>query len=94
MMYPKPHTFRSVAYRKKVAGLACINCGKAPPSQCAHANTGKGMALKASDADSFPLCPPCHRQFDQGAMFAKAERRAVEQIWIAQTRKELERTRA
>jgi hypothetical protein len=47
------------------------------------------MGIKASDADSFPLCPDCHRAFDQGALFSKEERRAIETAWIARTRAEL-----
>jgi hypothetical protein len=85
----KDEPARSEAYRRLVAALPCIRCGKPGPSQCAHANTGKGMGIKASDEDSFPLCPPCHSAFDQGAMFTKEQRREVEQEWIAQTRAEV-----
>lgn len=83
---PKEEPLRSEAYRRLVAAMPCACCGRPGPSQCAHSNTGKGMAIKASDAESFPLCPRCHRDLDQGAAFTKEERRALEQQWSAQTR--------
>lgn len=86
----KEKTARSTTYRRRVAELACILCHKPGPSQCAHPNAGKGMGIKASDLECFPLCPDCHREFDQGALFTKAERREIEQRWAAQTRKQLE----
>jgi hypothetical protein len=85
----KEEPLRSESYRRLVAALPCIHCRKPGPSQCAHANTGKGMAIKASDADSFPLCPDCHRAFDQGALFSKEQRRCIEPQWIARTRAQI-----
>jgi hypothetical protein len=82
----KERPVRSEAYRRLVAELPCINCGRQGPSQCAHANTGKGAGIKASDLETFPLCPACHRAFDQGALMPKAERRATEPVWSALTR--------
>lgn len=82
---------RDKAYLRRVAQLPCVNCGIAGYSQAAHANTGKGMSMKASDHDTFPLCctrpgvPGCHAGLDQGAMFDKETRRAKEAEWVAQT---------
>lgn len=58
------------AYRAWVARQPCAMCGKAPPNQCHHM-TGSGLALRAHDHRSMPLCGPhyeggrplqgCHR---------------------------------
>ncbi|WP_428145938.1 hypothetical protein [Delftia acidovorans] len=91
----KDRPLRSEEYRRLVAALPCIHCGIAGISQCAHANTGKGVGIKASDLDSFPLCAcqpgrrGCHSIFDQGAMFSKQERKARECVWVAQTQKKI-----
>lgn len=90
---PKTVTVRDKSYRRLVAALPCIRCGIAGFSQAAHPNTGKGAGTKADDSDCFPLCADrpgvrgCHSAFDQGAMFSKAERRAVEQEWGERTRR-------
>lgn len=92
---PKPDIVRSRAYRMAVAQLPCIFCGVAGFSQCAHANTGKGMATKSCDLRSFPLCAcrpgtqGCHARFDQGALFSKHARRLIEVGWIADTQRRL-----
>jgi hypothetical protein len=44
----------------KVAQLPCCVCGAWPVH--VHHKTGAGMALKASDFDTMPLCP-LHHQF-------------------------------
>lgn len=91
----KSHPVRSEAYRRAVASLPCICCGMPGISQCAHANTGKGCGIKASDLDSFPLCAcqpgrrGCHSKFDQGALFSKTERRLIEPAWIADTQRRI-----
>lgn len=86
---------RSEAYRRLVAQLPCKFCGIAGYSQCAHANTGKGAGIKASDLDSFPLCCDrpgqrgCHSYFDQGALMGKTERRLIEPAWVADTQRQI-----
>jgi hypothetical protein len=83
---PKDKPVRSEAYRRAVASLACAICGINGYSQCAHGNTGKGMAMKTDDRFSFPLCGPrpgeigCHARFDQQALMTKEERRAFEKF--------------
>jgi len=72
-MFAKPSRLRSARHRRHVAALACVCCGRDGLSQCAHANFGKGFALKACDSQTFPLCPGCHRQHDTGGM-PRAER--------------------
>ncbi|MDE3023608.1 MAG: DUF968 domain-containing protein [Pseudomonadota bacterium] len=81
-------TYRSGRLRRIVASLPCACCGKSGPSQAAHSNLGmhgKGMGLKASDAATFPLCPDCHQEFDQGNKYTKDERYVLTMEWIAKT---------
>lgn len=88
---PKEAPVRSEAYRRLVASLPCIHCGIQGFSQHAHANTGKGAGIKTDDRRGFPLCCArpgevgCHAKFDQGALFLKADRREIEQVWIEGT---------
>lgn len=92
---PKDAPLRSEKYRRAVASLPCAHCGITGLSQCAHANTGKGASVKASDLDSFPLCScqpgrrGCHSLFDQGAMLSKAARRVQEVEWVEQTQRKI-----
>lgn len=87
---------RSETYRRAVASLPCVICGMPGHSQAAHANTGKGMGLKACDLTCFPACGPrpgapgCHAQLDQGAMFTKAQRRELEPVWAADTQRRVQ----
>lgn len=88
---------RSASYLRRVAALPCVYCGVEGWSQAAHANTGKGVGIKASDLDTFPLCADrqeirgCHSLFDQGALFRKQDRREIERRWISWTRAALGR---
>lgn len=85
---------RHEGYRRLVAAMPCIACG-CGPCQAAHPNAGKGMAMKTDDRLCFPLCGPqpgrpgCHALFDQGAMFTKAARRAIEPAWGADIRRRI-----
>lgn len=89
--FPKTLAFRSEPYRRLVAALPCIHCGRPGPTQAAHPSTGRGGAMKTDDRLCFPLCAPrlgdpgCHARFDQGALFTKAERRETEAVWSSDT---------
>lgn len=86
----KDGTFRSEAWRRAVASLPCARCLKDGPSQCAHVNhRGKSLGMKAPDCWSFPMCPECHRDFDQGATLTKAEKREFADTWVLLTIKAL-----
>lgn len=91
----KPEPVRSEAYRRLVAALPCIRCGIAGYSQAAHPNTGKGAGSKTDDRLCFPLCAPrlgepgCHSRFDQGALYTKGVRRAIEVEWSKETQRKI-----
>jgi hypothetical protein len=88
---------RHEGYRRLVAKLPCKHCGVYGYSQAAHPNTGKGAGTKTDDRECFPLCTVhpvlgglvqgCHERFDQGALFTKAQRREIEPVWAADTRR-------
>lgn len=94
---PKENAVRSEEYRRLVAAMACKHCGIVGYSQAAHPNTNKGGALKTDDRLCFALCTVhpvgsgfvrgCHEKFDQGALYDKATRRAIEPAWGADTRR-------
>ena len=92
---PKAEPVRNEAYRRAVASLSCVICGVPGFSQAAHANTGKGMGIKACDMTLFPACADrpdvrgCHSQIDQGALFSKAVRRELEPAWAADTQRKI-----
>lgn len=79
----------SAAWRRAVASLDCVRCGRAGETQCAHRNQGKGMGLKTDDALTAALCTTCHREIDQGSTMTRDERRAAIDEAILQTIREL-----
>ncbi|HEM7842592.1 DUF968 domain-containing protein [Burkholderia multivorans] len=87
--FPKALTYRSEKLRRAVASLPCVCCGREGMTQAAHANQGKGMGIKASDARIAALCVDCHSRLDQGGKMTKAERRAFEDQMVARTYVEL-----
>ena len=89
----KSDPIRSEAYRRAVAQLPCAICGIYGYSQAAHANTGKGIGMKACDLTLFPACADrpgvrgCHSKLDQSALFSKLVRRELEPVWAADTQR-------
>ncbi len=84
-MFLKTQTFRSEKWRRAVASLPCACCLKEGESQAAHRNEGKGMGLKTSDAFTIPLCPACHREFDQGSRWTRERKREMFDAWLIST---------
>lgn len=88
MNYLKQPRVRSVAYLRFVASFPCFACGVEGFSQAAHANVGKGMSLKTSDLETFPLCaahwglPGCHWQHDNMVDMTRDERRELEAKYV------------
>ena len=71
----KDNRHESEAWRRAVAALPCVLCGREGLTQCAHRNLDKGMGLKTDDALTAALCTPCHSEIDQGKNFTREERR-------------------
>ena len=91
---PKSTPVRNEAYRRAVASLACCICGIAGQSQAAHGSGAgtavcKGMGIKSCDLTCAPFCVPHHQQLDQGAMFSKTVRHALEPVWAADTQRKI-----
>jgi len=72
----------SESYRRFVSLHSCMRCGKSGPSQCAHANEGKGMGWKVCDRRTFPLCPECHEEIDQSRGLTRDQRRDLERQYV------------
>ncbi len=71
----KDNRHESEAWRRAVAALPCVLCGREGLTQCAHRNELKGVGLKTDDALTAALCAPCHSEIDQGKNFTREERR-------------------
>jgi hypothetical protein len=79
--------YRNPKLLEAIRKLPCAQCGR-HGTQAAHSNLakhGKGKSTKASDAATFPLCPDCHREFDQGGIFNKHAAETITDEWISQT---------
>ena len=93
--FPKSAPVRSEAYRRLVASLPCVICLIAGQSQAAHGSGAgtavcKGMGIKSCDLTCFPACAlRCHPALDQGALFSKAVRHALEPVWAADTQRRI-----
>ncbi len=74
-------------WRRAVASLRCVRCGREGDTQCAHRNEGKGMGLKTDDALTAALCSTCHSEIDQGKDMTRDERRdAIDQAILLTVR--------
>lgn len=86
---PKEAPVRSESYRRFVASHPCFECGIEGYSQACHPNFGKGMSIKTSDLDCFPLCAShglsmgCHAHHDLLIEMTREERREREARYIA-----------
>ena len=89
---PKAAPWRCEAYRRLVAAMDCMHCGRSGPSQCAHIDEGKGLGIKAPDHSSMPLCADapgrrgCHSLIGTLGMFTRDQRRTLETKYAAATR--------
>jgi hypothetical protein len=85
---PKEAPLRSESYRRYVASQRCFACGIEGFSQCAHANSGKGLGIKTCDSRTFPLCAPhfgligCHQMHDLCLDVSLEERRENEARYV------------
>lgn len=67
-------------YSRWVREQPCSMCMKKPPSE-QHHRSGAGMALRAHDHESMPLCRDCHHH--ALGRLSKEDRRAFEEDAIA-----------
>lgn len=81
----KERTYRSESWLKAVRSLHCMRCFKEGPSEAAHRNQGKGMAIKADDCLTAALCHECHAEIDQGKGMTREERREALDVAILMT---------
>lgn len=94
---PKERPVRSPKYLREVALLPCANCRREGVSQAAHINRGKGMAIKAPDNHTFPLCATgswgegCHVLYDQYKLADKHASAEMGEDWAKQTYNTLKR---
>lgn len=90
--FTKVVPLESEIYRRLVADMPCIRCGRVGQSQAAHPNVDKAKGAKKDDRMCFPLCVQrlgehgCHYLWDQHKLVPKGERGAVEQDWGRRTR--------
>ena len=45
----------------RIKSLPCVVCGELGPSDAHHIRTGQGMAQRADDYLTIPLCKACHQ---------------------------------
>lgn len=70
----KDNPIRHEGYRRLVAAMDCMWCGRQGRSNHAHENEGKGKAMKLDDRRAMPLCVDdmgksgCHTAFDKYAL--------------------------
>lgn len=103
LAHAKERPVRSPTYLRAVASLPCIHCGRVGASQAAHINRGKGMAMKAPDNHTFPLCtfttgasmdqgvPSCHYRYDNYQLGDKHWAAEQGEKWAEQTYSTLKR---
>lgn len=71
----KDNRHESEPWRRAVAALPCVLCGRHGETQCAHRNVDKGTGLKTDDALTAALCQSCHSEIDHGKTMSRDERR-------------------
>ena len=56
---------RNWKYLGWIRTLPCASCGSTEGIQAAH-TVNNGLSSKGSDYSCVPLCPVCHREYDNG----------------------------
>ena len=89
---PKETPARSERYLRAVAALPCAHWRRVGHSQAAHADTGKGLSIKADDRTAIPLCADepgrngCHWLIGTSGKFTREQRRHIERTKGEETR--------
>jgi len=82
---------RDESYLDLVRALPCFQCGRAPSD--AHHHTGAGMALRASDHETMPLCHEHHMAFHDAAppfrTMSREQRRLFQDAGVFATQERL-----
>jgi hypothetical protein len=92
---PKNPPWRSETYRRLVAELPCMHCGRDAPSQVCHSDQGKGMGMKSSDYGCWPGCADgplrkgCHSLVGSSGLFTREQRRELEYRHAERTRQKI-----
>jgi hypothetical protein len=88
----KESHFYSEPWRRAVADLDCVLCGRHGLTQAAHRNEGKAGGKKLmDDCWTAALCTECHSGIDQGNEFSRDERRQRIDLAILLTVRQLAR---
>lgn len=88
---PKADPIEHEGYRRLVAALPCIACGKWGRSQAAH-GPALGKSIKCDDRTCVPLCAEelgdlgCHAKVDRYLMFGRRQRTEQLNEWGCETR--------
>jgi hypothetical protein len=90
---PKPDSLQHEGYMRLVRTFPCEHCGRAGPSEFAHADQGKGQGIKSDCRIGTSLCkwrspeePGCHWLIGTKRIYPKAQRRELEEQMAARTR--------
>ena len=88
----KESHFYSEPWRRAVADLDCVFCGRHGLTQAAHRNEGKAVGKKLmDDCWTAALCTESHSGIDQGKEFTREERRGRIDLAILLTVRQLAR---
>jgi hypothetical protein len=92
---PKIGALQHAGYMAAVRKLPCARCGISGVTQFAHADHGKGMAIKTDCRLGWPGCGPvgvtpgCHWLIGTSGRFSRADRREFERLAGDATREKI-----
>ena len=90
----KENALQHEGYMNLVRAMKCAHCGRAPRSEFAHSDAGKGAGIKTDCRRGWPGCGDdvrtsrigCHSLLGMTGTFSKEHRRLLEDTYSAQTR--------
>ena len=92
---PKENALQHEGYMAIVRRMPCAHCGRQGPSQFAHADEGKGLAIKTDCRRGWPGCADgpgrigCHTLLGSTGTFTRDQRRHLEESHGAKTRAQI-----
>lgn len=90
---PKAEPLQHAGYIDIVRGMPCMHCGRPARSQFCHADETKGTGIKSDCRLGWPGCADapgrqgCHTLIGTARIYPKAQRRELEALYGARTRK-------